>query len=358
MKGASTLVAAVVVCVVIPAPWARSEGLAGNPSPSLEKQAGPAKAARDPVKAADAKMIAEALNGVADAQLQLGKAYMNGAGVKEDVAKALEWYGKAAEQGLQDAQYALGFLLTFGKKKDPAGPKWLFKAAQQGHPEAWTALWLGTSDSAEGGSPLNPLGSELAWVRYGAERKVAMAQRLLGVRFWEGNGVLQDYQQATIWFRGAAEQGDADALFYLGVAYEEGKGVPQDPKEALAWYRKSAEKGNANAQYNVGHSYSRGTGITQDYTQAALWFRKAAEQGNSRAQYALGRTYVYGEGVPQDYVEAHKWMNLATARAEAELRGDIAKGRDSLAKSMTPEQIAQAQKLAREWLEAFEKRPK
>jgi hypothetical protein len=55
--------------------------------------------------------------------------------------------------------------------------------------------------------------------------------------------------------------------------------------------------------------------------------------------------YVRGQGVPQDFVQAHKWYNLGGANGE-ELG---VKHRDDLAKQMTHAQIAEAQKLAREW---------
>jgi TPR repeat protein len=55
--------------------------------------------------------------------------------------------------------------------------------------------------------------------------------------------------------------------------------------------------------------------------------------------------YAQGQGVPQDYVPAHMWFDLAAAQGEK----DATELRDSLAKKMTPAQIAEAQKLAREW---------
>lgn len=62
--------------------------------------------------------------------------------------------------------------------------------------------------------------------------------------------------------------------------------------------------------------------------------------------------YYYGRGVPQDYVEAHKWYILAAANypaSETESRNMAAKNRDGVAAMMTPAQIAEAQRLAREW---------
>ena len=69
-------------------------------------------------------------------------------------------------------------------------------------------------------------------------------------------------------------------------------------------------------------------------------------------------------GVPQDHVLAHKWLNLAAAqggmvrRREGLVRDTTAKMRDKVASKMTPAQIAEAQRLAREWMAAFEKRKK
>ena len=82
------------------------------------------------------------------------------------------------------------------------------------------------------------------------------------------------------------------------------------------------------------------------------WFRKAADQDIADAQYNLGLMYAKGLGVQQDYVEAHKWFNLAVLRrpaSEKEKRDQAVKHRDLLAARMTPAQITEAQKRAREW---------
>ena len=84
---------------------------------------------------------------------------------------------------------------------------------------------------------------------------------------------------------------------------------------------------------------------SKDYA-AALWiFRPLAEQGNASAQNNLGVMYDIGNGIPQDYVEAHKWANLATAQGNKVAE----KFMDSIAARMTSDQIAEAQRLAREW---------
>jgi TPR repeat protein len=74
------------------------------------------------------------------------------------------------------------------------------------------------------------------------------------------------------------------------------------------------------------------------------WFRLAAEKSNAGAQYKLGIMYANGLGAPQDYVRAHVVQLVSRAGAS-----NCCAKRDSLAKGMTPEQIAEAQKLAHEW---------
>jgi S1-C subfamily serine protease len=79
--------------------------------------------------------------------------------------------------------------------------------------------------------------------------------------------------------------------------------------------------------------------------EAVKWFRKAAEQGYAVAQNELGAAYFNGDGVPQDYVEAHMWFNLASAQGHKSAKENL----PIVEQSMTPQQIAQAQQLAREF---------
>ena len=59
--------------------------------------------------------------------------------------------------------------------------------------------------------------------------------------------------------------------------------------------------------------------------------------------------YSNGQGVPQDYVEAHMWFNLAAAQSSDFFRYRSGEARDSVAARMTAEEVAEAQRRAREW---------
>jgi TPR repeat protein len=113
----------------------------------------------------------------------------------------------------------------------------------------------------------------------------------------------------------------------------------RDYATALQLLRPLAENGNPDAQINLGNMYFDGNGVPQDNTESVKWYLLAANQGSADAQIALGFLYEYGEAVPQDYVQAHKWFDLAGSNLY----------RDTLAAKMTPAQIAEAQKLVREW---------
>lgn len=128
-----------------------------------------------------------------------------------------------------------------------------------------------------------------------------------------------------------------------------GGGVPQDYSEAVRWYRKAAEQGNADSQNNLALMYEHGQGGPQDYVAAVAWYRKAADQGNAAAQHNLGHMYEDGKGVPQNYTQAHMWFNLAASKANGDQQKKSSDARESVAHKMTPQQIEEAQRLARQW---------
>jgi TPR repeat protein len=122
-----------------------------------------------------------------------------------------------------------------------------------------------------------------------------------------------------------------------------------DYATALRLWRPLAEQGTADAQHMLGIMYANGLSVPQDYAEAVKWYRLAAEQGSANAQYMLGIMYANGRGVPQNDVQAHMWFNLAASRAPASERDEAIKMRNVAASDMTPAQIAEAQRLAREW---------
>ena len=121
--------------------------------------------------------------------------------------------------------------------------------------------------------------------------------------------------------------------------------------EALKFYRLAAEQGYAPAEASFGVMYAQGRGVPQDYAEAVKWYRLAVEQRHSYAQLNLGHMCAKGQGVLQDSVEAYKRASLAAAQGDKNAISRL----KFLSSKMNPAQIAEAKRLAREWLEQHRK---
>jgi TPR repeat protein len=183
----------------------------------------------------------------------------------------------------------------------------------------------------------------LSLLRPLADQGDPKAQTELGAMYANGQGVPKDYAQAMNWLQLAAKQGFAQAQDNLAWIYFNGAGVPRNYPEAMKWYRLAAAQGLAAAEDNLADMYKKGEGVKEDDAKAAKWYQLAADQGYAAGQYDLG--FEYWGGLPPDYVQAYMWFSLAAA-------GGIDNGNGMMSdcsNHMTPEQIAEAQRLAAEW---------
>jgi len=190
-----------------------------------------------------------------------------------------------------------------------------------------------------------------------ADQGNADAQFEIGALYNENlQGHARNDTEAFKYYSVAASQGHAHAMFMVSFMYCNGEGVIQNLDECWKWLKLSAETGYSDAQLYVGWAYERGNysdgGVlgARNYAEAAKWFRLAADQNERFAQEALGRLYSAGDGVPEDYVISYMWFNLAAAREPPPPWSSAKQGREAIEKLMTPEQIAEAQKLSREWV--------
>jgi Sel1 repeat len=188
-------------------------------------------------------------------------------------------------------------------------------------------------------------GSEVA--RTGFRREVTWAIALSMLVLGFTLGVLREpIQEAVVGLAqtlGIARE-NSDTAY---AAYQEGRYVT-----ALRLARPLAAEGDARAQSVLGLLYLRGQGVPQDKAEAVKWFRHAADQGDALAQHNLGLSYAKGEAVEPDNVSAHMWFNLVAAHfpvSDTINRSAARKDRDLVAENMTPDQIAEAEKFAREW---------
>ena len=174
--------------------------------------------------------------GIADAQCSLGDLYYNGDCVELDCKKARKWYRKAVKHGIAPAQYNLG---------------WMYWTGDGIHADENKAFELFSLSAAQG---------------------YLYAQTELGTLYCHGVIVEQDYCKGIDLLKKGAAQGDDRAFKQIAAAYIDWK---SDYKEAAKWYKKAAKKGDRFSCLNLGRFYEEGLGVDQDLKKSAQWYRKA-----------------------------------------------------------------------------------
>jgi TPR repeat protein len=159
-----------------------------------------------------------------------------------------------------------------------------------------------------------------------------------------------DYATAVKELLPLAHSGNATAQYYIARMLQEGKGLPEDKKAAFSWAQKAAAQEDGAAEALLGIIYAQGRGVPRDDNEAARWFHKAAARGNAIGQSKMGMCCLHGVGVPKDSVKAYMWFDLAASASTGHDYVCNCDLRDTIATlGLTPAQIAEAKKQAREW---------
>ncbi len=159
---------------------------------------------------------------MAKVQYNFGVWYYNGYHLLKDHNPALEWYRRAAAQGLAEAQDAIGVMFMQGE------------GVSQDYQQA------------------------LAWYRKAARQGAACCANASGhhVCIWSRRRAKRQTGYRMV--SKSSKQDFAKAQYQLGVAYSTGRGVPENSRNALKWYLKAAEQGFTRAQSALGEIYAHG----------------------------------------------------------------------------------------------------
>lgn len=160
-----------------------------------------------------------------------------------------------------------------------------------------------------------------------------------------GAGAPPDLARASQLYLRAARLGHPDAMLALGQMYQSGRGLARDDAAAAGWYRSAAEAGSVLAQYNLALLLADGSGVPRDVERAMAWYERAARSGFGKAQFNLALLLEQRHGTPSDLERAYAWFKLAGAGGIGIAQGRLA----ALAPSMSPEQLARADRQAAEW---------
>ncbi len=116
--------------------------------------------------------------------------------------------------------------------------------------------------------------------------------------------------------------------------------------EAMAALRPLARSGNADAEELIGVMYAMGLGVARDDERAFEWYMRASMKGHPGAQSGVGWYFEIGRGLPgPDLVRAYMWYVLSAIGGDP----DAAISQEEVIKKMTPEQIAKAHILVRDY---------
>ncbi len=107
----------------------------------------------------------------------------------------------------------------------------------------------------------------------------------------------------------------ADIKDLIGLCYFYGSNVEQDYEKAIHWYMLAAEEGDAAAERNLGNCYNYAYGVRKDHKRAAYWYERAANHGHATAQALLAEMYFEGIGVQRDEEKGWYWMEKAMITA-------------------------------------------
>jgi TPR repeat protein len=258
-----------------------------------------------------------------------------------------------AQAGDRDAQTDLALRLVDGGDAAQLAEarRWAERAAEGGDAEAMnnfaTMLLLGIGGPAdetrgrrlrEEAAGMGSVGANLSL----AERYVHGAE-----------GYPRDPARAIEHLRAAGAANGRAALFAqwrLAMMHLEGVGTPRDPQEAYRLLVAASEAGGVNAMISRAVMLATGEGIAEDDVAARQWYQRAAESGErgfEHALRALGGMLAVGEGGPADLPRGIAFLRVAAAA------GDEHAGRilDGFAPRVTPAVEAEAQRIAREWME-------
>lgn len=182
------------------------------------------------------------------------------------------------------------------------------------------------------------LGRAVGLLEEAARGGVVEGIRELGFLFGSGMGVEADPVRANQLFRQAAEMGDGYAAFNLAVNFYRGHGVGKNFREFSKWLRLAADLGIPEACAVLGDQFA----VKGKNDEALHWYVRDARSSHAPAMLAAARRYRDGTGAEADPVQAVRWFLGMLDRGN----GDGIHEAIELARTMTPEQVREAGRLA------------
>ncbi len=234
-----------------------------------------------------------ALRGNHVAKYKLGKMYLTGEEIKQDIAEGLRWLKESADEGNEYAQYLLGKTLVNGKQVKPnlqQGEELLRSAAEKGN--KYAAYTFGKL-MREGKISKRENGEDIKFIRQAAEKGFEPATYLYGKLLYQGEEVERDVHKA-LEYLGKVEKSNQNAVYWLGKIFLTDEEV-KDIGKGIYYTEKAARGGNHYAMCRLGKLYLYGKDVERDRELAMKCLTMAAEQGNGQAKEIIADVKAWEE---------------------------------------------------------------
>jgi TPR repeat protein len=235
-------------------------------------------------------------------------------GPNHDYTKEFASLKEQATKGNADAQFNLGiaYVRGIGTAKDPTeGMRWLRAATDQGQPRA--SHYLSSMYIAGDGVPLEYATAYYWLLISGAAGHENYNEDVLKAILSPAQAQDAEHRAAD-WLR--AHSSVPNYAYELAVEYKAGTRVEKDQQNYLKWLRQAAQGGHSYAQFRLGLVYLIGDGVQKDRDESLKWLRLAALQGEPRAQLFLGKACV-GKDPPGNPAAGKAWLELALKSKDA-----------------------------------------
>ena len=225
------------------------------------------------------------------AQYRLGKLYLAGTEVGQNIAYGLQRAWQAEQQNNDCAQYLLGKVYLKGElvEQDLGQAEVLFeKASAQGNSYAKYSL---AKMHLAGQASVSDEHKAIRLLKESAERSNMWAQYLLGKFSFLGEHTEKNMAEAERLLEASALQKNSQAQYLLARLYLCEDGIPKDAEKALHWLKESAAQKNQYAQYQLGKMLLFGKEAKREIEAGIELLTAAAEQGNVYAARLLQSYY-------------------------------------------------------------------
>ena len=233
------------------------------------------------------------------ARVELGRCYLFGRGVDDNVFDAMKYLKPAAEAGDPEAMMLLGKALI-GEREADKGMAWLDRSAEAGNAAAMAAI----GSHHESRDP--------AKARLYYQRAVAAGDETCRVKlarmYWLGKGGKADRPGARRLLERAAKVGDNTARYYLGLVLQE-SADPADRAAARKWLRHAAATTRPcqnEARWELADIYATGRGVAKDEKQAERWLQSVGQYSSPDVLAKLAEDFFNGSGVRKDPRKAYR----------------------------------------------------